>query len=98
MRKLAFLLFTLVLAAGMAVAQDQGTAQDPAAQQQQAQPDQTTPPPTDTTTNTANQPATDTQGTANQGEKLPQTASPLPLLGLLGLGSVVAGVAARKRK
>jgi LPXTG-motif cell wall-anchored protein len=30
-------------------------------------------------------------------EQLPQTASPLPLLGLLGLGSLLAGLVARKK-
>jgi hypothetical protein len=31
------------------------------------------------------------------GQKLPQTASPLPLLGLLGLGSLVSGLIARRK-
>jgi hypothetical protein len=35
--------------------------------------------------------------TAGQ-KKLPQTASPLPLLGLLGLGSLVSGLIARRKK
>jgi peptidoglycan DL-endopeptidase CwlO len=34
----------------------------------------------------------------NAGQKLPQTASPLPLLGLLGLGSLVTGFVTRRRK
>jgi hypothetical protein len=34
---------------------------------------------------------------AKSGEELPQTASPLPLLGLLGLGSLVTGLVARKK-
>jgi trimeric autotransporter adhesin len=34
----------------------------------------------------------------NAGQKLPQTASPLPLLGLLGLGSLVTGLVARRKK
>jgi hypothetical protein len=34
----------------------------------------------------------------NAGSKLPQTASPLPLLGLLGLGSLVTGVVSRRKK
>jgi hypothetical protein len=34
----------------------------------------------------------------NSGQKLPQTASPLPLLGLLGLGSLAAGLIARSKK
>jgi hypothetical protein len=32
------------------------------------------------------------------GNRLPQTASPLPLIGLLGLGSFAAGIVARRRK
>jgi trimeric autotransporter adhesin len=32
------------------------------------------------------------------GQKLPQTASPLPLLGLIGLGSLVSGLVARRKK
>ena len=35
---------------------------------------------------------------ANGQKQLPQTASPLPLLGLLGLGSLVTGLAARRKK
>jgi hypothetical protein len=34
---------------------------------------------------------------SNSDQKLPQTASPLPLLGLLGLGSLVSGLIARKK-
>ena len=34
----------------------------------------------------------------NAGQKLPQTASPLPLLGLLGLGSLATGLIARSKK
>jgi len=32
------------------------------------------------------------------GQKLPQTASPLPLLGLLGLGSLATGLISRRKK
>jgi LPXTG-motif cell wall-anchored protein len=36
---------------------------------------------------------------ADQGAgQLPQTASPLPLLGLLGLGSLAVGFFARRKK
>jgi len=35
---------------------------------------------------------------AQNNGKLPQTASPLPLLGLLGLGSLGAGLFARRKK
>lgn len=34
----------------------------------------------------------------NSGQRLPQTASPLPLLGLLGLGSLVTGLISRRKK
>jgi LPXTG-motif cell wall-anchored protein len=34
----------------------------------------------------------------NSGQKLPQTASPLPLLGLIGLGSLAGGLIARRKK
>jgi LPXTG-motif cell wall-anchored protein len=40
----------------------------------------------------------DTAGQSNAGANLPQTASPLPLLGLLGLGSIGAGLLSRKKK
>ncbi|MGZ4813317.1 MAG: LPXTG cell wall anchor domain-containing protein [Terriglobales bacterium] len=32
------------------------------------------------------------------GANLPQTASPLPLLGLLGIGSIGAGLLSRRKK
>jgi len=35
---------------------------------------------------------------ANDNGKLPQTASPLPLLGLLGMGSLGLGAAARRKR
>jgi LPXTG-motif cell wall-anchored protein len=40
----------------------------------------------------------DQNGTSGQNSKLPQTASPLPLLGLLGLGSLGAGLFGRRKK
>jgi LPXTG-motif cell wall-anchored protein len=43
-------------------------------------------------------PADQSNSSNAAGGTLPQTASPLPLLGLLGFGSVVAGVASRRRK
>ena len=42
--------------------------------------------------------ASDQNANAAAGQKLPQTASPLPLLGLLGFGSLVSGLVARRRK
>lgn len=38
------------------------------------------------------------QSAGNTGNKLPQTASPLPLLGFLGLGSLAAGLMGRRKK
>lgn len=74
----------------------------------------TTTPPADTTAQTTTQttttetqaapaasaaPATTiTDNTPANGEKLPQTASPLPLLGLLGFGSLLSGFWARFKK
>jgi hypothetical protein len=49
--------------------------------------------------NAASAPSSTDQN-ADQSTKsgeLPQTASPLPLLGLLGLGSLVTGLVARKK-
>jgi len=39
-----------------------------------------------------------TEGDQSAGANLPQTASPLPLLGLLGLGSIGAGLLSRRKK
>ena len=83
MKKLLFLLATLLLSIGIAAAQT----------------DQTNP-----NANSANNAQTTTTTTtqkhtrANKKGNLPQTASPLPLLGLLGMGSLAAGVATRKKK
>ena len=46
----------------------------------------------------ATTPATTGDQTTADQKKLPQTASPLPLLGLLGLGSLVSGLIVRRRK
>jgi hypothetical protein len=43
-------------------------------------------------------PAAGDTASAQDHQKLPQTASPLPLLGLLGLGSLVSGLVARRKK
>jgi LPXTG-motif cell wall-anchored protein len=37
------------------------------------------------------------QNQSDQAEQLPETASPLPLLGLLGFGSLAAGWFARRK-
>lgn len=109
MKKLLFLLAAMLIAVGISVAQtDQNnpnsnsansptaTQSSPSAQGSATTPDQ----------GTANQGATDQSTTTtttrhHRGAKsgnLPQTASPLPLLGLLGMGSLAAGVATRKKK
>ncbi|HKW26809.1 MAG TPA: LPXTG cell wall anchor domain-containing protein [Terriglobales bacterium] len=109
MKKLLFLLAVMLIAVGISVAQtDQNnpnsnpansptaTQTSPSAQGSATTPDQ----------GTANQSATDQTTTTtttrhHKGAKsgnLPQTASPLPLLGLLGMGSLAAGVATRKKK
>ncbi|HZD96426.1 MAG TPA: LPXTG cell wall anchor domain-containing protein, partial [Candidatus Sulfotelmatobacter sp.] len=46
----------------------------------------------------ADQNAAPADKNANAGQNLPQTASPLPLLGLLGLGSLVTGLISRRKK
>jgi LPXTG-motif cell wall-anchored protein len=108
MKKLFFLLAVMLIAVGISVAQtDQNnpnsnpansptaTQTSPSAQGSATTPDQ----------GTANQSATDQTTTTTtrhqRGAKsgnLPQTASPLPLLGLLGMGSLAAGLATRKKK
>jgi hypothetical protein len=60
---------------------------------QSASPQSTTP---QSTTPAA--PAAGDTASAQDHAKLPQTASPLPLLGLLGLGSLVSGLVARRKK
>jgi len=51
------------------------------------------------TTTTPDQSAAAAPADQNAGKsQLPQTASPLPLLGLLGIGSLAAGIVSRKRK
>jgi hypothetical protein len=59
-------------------------------------PQSTTPPTTGTTPSTS----TDQSAAASPSghQKLPQSASPLPLLGLLGLGSLATGLFARRKK
>src|SRR5690242_14649172 len=109
MKKLGFLLAVMLIAVGISVAQtDQNnpnsnpanspsaTQSSPSAQGSATTPDQ----------GTANQSATDQSTTTTttrhhrsaKSGNLPQTASPLPLLGLLGMGSLAAGVATRKKK
>jgi LPXTG-motif cell wall-anchored protein len=49
-----------------------------------------------TTSTTSDQDAT--AGNKANGGKLPQTATPLPLLALLGMGSLTGGMFARRKK
>ncbi len=108
MKKLLFLLAVMLITVGISVAQtDQNNpnsnpGNSPAATQSSPSAQGTTP-----DQGTASQSATDQTSTTttttrhHKGAKsgnLPQTASPLPLLGLLGMGSLAAGVASRKKK
>jgi LPXTG-motif cell wall-anchored protein len=61
----------------------------------------------DQNTSTSANPSTSTSTTSDQdatagnkanGGKLPQTATPLPLLALLGMGSLTGGMFARRKK
>lgn len=96
----------MLIAAGISVAQtDQNNpnsnpGNSPAATQSSPSAQGTTP-----DQGTAAQGATDQTSTttthhhkSSKSGNLPQTASPLPLLGLLGMGSLSAGVASRKKK
>ncbi|MDT8068434.1 MAG: hypothetical protein ROO76_09750 [Terriglobia bacterium] len=100
MRKFAYLAAIALLTTGMAVAQststtDQNSNSSTTTQQPATNPDsnaatQSNTGATDQTGAAAN---TGTQTKAHHGKKLPQTASPLPLLivlgaGMLGLGGV----------
>ena len=83
MKKLLLLLAAMLLSLGIAAAQTQNN------------PNANTP----TTDNSQTQTTTTTTRHARTNKKgnLTQTASPLPLLGLLGMGSLAAGVATRKK-
>jgi LPXTG-motif cell wall-anchored protein len=109
MKKLLFLLAVMLIAVGISVAQtDQNNpnsnpANSPTATQSSpsAQGSATTPDQGTATQSATDQSTTTTTTRHHRGAKsgnLPQTASPLPLLGLLGMGSLAAGVATRKKK
>lgn len=113
MRKLFSIAATLALAGAFAVAQDQSSQpsssnpdQSSAQSQQQTTPDQSANPSSSTSNpdqSASPSPSSSSNpdqnaGAAPNGKKLPQTASPLPLLGLLGVGSLAAGVVSRRRK
>ena len=105
MRKLAYFAAVALLCTGIAVAQstsspDQNSQSSPTAQQ----PSSTTPsgsaadqnqatPATGAATdqNAQTGAAADQTGNAQSGKKLPQTASALPFLSLLGMGLIGAG-------
>ena len=112
--RLLTLATALLFMAGMAVAQTSGdngqpqSSTQPATQNSTGQNSQagTTQPGTAQSTTTGNAAAT-SQSTSDQSavgansenaESLPQTASPLPLLALLGMGGVTAGALGRRKK
>jgi colicin import membrane protein len=82
-------------AAGNAADATKNAASDAASATQSATAPSQNPAPSATTPSQSPAPSDGTQAANN---KLPQTASPLPLLGLLGLGSVVSGLIARRKK
>jgi hypothetical protein len=82
-------------AASDAASATQNAASDTASATQNATAPSQNPAPSATTPSQSPAPSDNTQAANN---KLPQTASPLPLLGLLGLGSVVSGLIARRKK
>ncbi|HEU5404390.1 MAG TPA: hypothetical protein VFU86_23785 [Terriglobales bacterium] len=105
MRKLAYFAAVALLCTGIAVAQstsspDQNPSSSPAAQQPSstapsgtaADQNQASPSTGAATTSDQNaQAPADQTGNAKAGKKLPQTASPLPFLSLLGMGLIGAG-------
>jgi LPXTG-motif cell wall-anchored protein len=74
-----------------AAAPSSSTAPDQSAQSSAAAPSSSTTPDQSAQSNA-------TQGQQSAGGNLPQTASPLPLLSLLGLGSIGVGLLSRKKK
>jgi len=109
MKKLLFLLAVMLIAVGMSVAQtgtdSSGANNGQAAQSSSSSTDQGT---AATPSSNADQNAADQNGTAAQGNaadqnagnagNLPQTGSELPLLAMLGLGSLGGGLISRFRK
>jgi LPXTG-motif cell wall-anchored protein len=99
MKKALYLLAILVLSVGIALAQTGGTGGTTGGAQAggsaEAQAGGTAGTAADDQTAPADQQQADQ---AAQGEQLPQTASPLPLLALLGLTSLGGAVLSRRRK
>jgi LPXTG-motif cell wall-anchored protein len=78
---------------------DQNAAQSSQSNAAQSSTSTTTSDQTSKTTSDQNANNAKADDNANAGnKKLPQTATPLPLLALLGLGSLTGGIAARKKK
>ncbi len=112
MRKLAYFASVALLCSGLAVAQST-TPSDQNAGSSASQPSATSPQSSTSSTpadqNQATTPSTSSdQGQAattpdqngakaKTGKKLPQTASPLPLYGIAGLGLLGAGLIARRK-
>ena len=110
MKTLFLLLAMMLLSVSMVVAQDAAPA-NPPADQNQAQPDDRGNVDVDADANQSGaavsgsvntqqeQDAAGASGApeADDAAALPQTASPLPLLGLLGMGSLAAGVISRRK-
>jgi LPXTG-motif cell wall-anchored protein len=107
MRKLAYFAAVALLCTGIAVAQSTTTDQSSSSSTTAQQPSSTnpgssaatTPSSTDNaaTTDQTGQTGAANTGTKKSGKKLPQTASPLPLLLLLGMGMIGAGGVSRVR-
>ncbi len=110
MRKLAYLAAVALLCTGIVAAQststsDQNTNSSTSAQQSTTDQNQAAPattPSTNTsdqssTSNSAAASGTQTGQNATRSKKLPQTASPLPFLSLLGMGMLGAGGLGRVR-
>lgn len=81
---------------------DQDTAAQSSSTPQSGTAAQGTTPQTGAAANGSTSPTADQNANANgtkaNGKALPQTASPLPLMGLIGFGSLVSGFIARRRK
>lgn len=79
--------------------QDQNQATPPSSSSQQgSQTGAQTPSTSDQGATSGAQGAQGNTGANATGKKLPQTASPLPLLGLLGIGSLAAGLFQRRKR
>ncbi len=102
MRKLLFLVVVLLVMTGWVLAQNNTQTGNQSGQTSTQSTTTTQSGQSGQTGATADQTQTGTAsgqtGANAKGGRLPATASPLPLLGLLGIGSLGAGLVARKRK